>query len=284
MNTLTSRNLGPRPGGTPLKAGSCGRRVVLCCAGVKLFWFRSTPNLARYLSDDEQQRSLVLIEVQPDVETGEDPPVFRLDLVCTLQAIRFRHGGTRRASYYVGAEGGQIDLHVERGDLVSWSPPLEITAEYSAAVSRSQNLSFGLKPGIKADESGGLEASAAVKYERGDEHTLETKLSGVERTLNVIPSKHHIRWDLASLRVHKVIQDFVNGPLAVFATAKWPVTVARKGWIEAVPDRVEFYDSNRKRLGFIKSALMWRVLRRQAGNTVHRDGCKVEFEIADDER
>ncbi len=242
--------------------------------------FLCTPRqLDRELSDDERRRSLVTLEVLPDVD-GDGG--FRFDLDCVFQVIAFRTRG-KPANYYAGSGGGQVEFVAHYGQILDHTPAVQIAVEHVSSYARARKATFGIKPEIELKEGGSTATASGgeATLQIGQNETHETKLTLTECSLSVIRHAGSVAWDLAQPRVAFAVQDFVSANLALFATARWARS-DRNGKIRFTPDRLEFYDVNRRPLGKLKSLLMWRTLRRFTKDVHHGDGVSLDFEVKTD--
>lgn len=213
----------------------------------------------------------------PDVDADG---VFRFDLDCAFQAVRFRVAG-RPVNFYAGSRGGQVEFEVHAGSVLDHTPQVQINVEYVASYDRTRKSAFGVKPQAEA-KTGDVDAKisgveATLEVGRTEKH--ETRMALQECRLNVTRHAGSVVWDLAQPRVQFAVQDFISGNLALYVTARWRNGASCKGKIQLTPDRLEFYDVERRPLGSLKSLLMWRTLRKFAKGVHHREGVALDFEV-----
>lgn len=222
--------------------------------------------------------SLVLIELQPTAESDS----VRFDLDCVFQAVRFRSGGTRRLSYYVACEGGTVTFETY-GTLVRHSQPVPVAVNYEVVEALESGGKISLAPSASA-QFGDAKAEVTLpgaEIARNRTSSQKANFFGTEYTIQAFPSSRLVQWDVFPPRVRASVQDFFTGRVPLWASVRWSEGSERKGSAVISPDRVEFYDANRRRLGRVKSVLMWWKLRKMASQTLFKDGCRITFELPD---
>jgi pyrimidine deaminase RibD-like protein len=235
------------------------------------FILRASPRLAGFLSADQRRQSVVTMDVAPDTDLDG---AFRLDIECGLQALRLRDESSKKVLYYAAMHGVAVDLQVQQGHVVSHSPSIPRGAALPGPEPRTQNATFTVEA---------TPASAdppTYTIERGQQWTFETQVAGGTLALEVLGGRRQVRWDVA-LHGPGPGKTLVTAKVAASVRLLWAAGARRHGNIEVHPDEITFFDDQRRPLGWLRSLLMWRLLRKHREEARQHEGFSVDFEVAD---
>lgn len=232
-------------------------------------------NTYRWLTGESKLRSLVLLDMTPDVEGGA--VLMDIDVVFNAIPIRLATMGGR-ADYYVATTGGRVVVNLNQGSIDSYSQAISIDTVYELSSERTQQATVQLTCGSLLPR-GIMEESEGnkVTLRSGSKRKYACTFNGSERVLAPIATPPHgLTWIFSSTRGEKAVSDFVSGNLPLYVR----LSCGRNGLdgtVECVPERVALYNADKRPLGSLTSAFMWLVLHLRGYEVLNADGVTVQF-------
>ena len=222
--------------------------------------------LARWLPTDLRQKSIVLLDVIPDI-----PKVgtLRLDLNVSFKPIPFPKGFLSKRYFYVGSTIEGVTVTFEDGTVASYTRERPIIVRRGVAVGRNQAATIRVAPpGMDSPE---------VSYQRGSSIDLVSEYTDLEFTLTPNVMANEVSWEWVMPEGLKVIRHFLSGNLFLFAECKWNNS-GRKGRIHIWYD-FAFFSHRGRPLGRDKSLTMAYTLRKIGKGLYHPTGFDLDFQV-----
>ena len=235
----------------------------------------SPPNLVVWLSREERERNVVLIDLDADMEGTE---TLRLDVNVIFNPLPVRRGTLTRVDYYIGSTGAEVSVDASGGKVHGHTPAATLDVNYSNATQSRRKAGLTLKPEMKVkDLSRAAEAKlGSVTRAAGQERVQSAAFASAERVLAPVATDDGVKWTVSLPRGEKAVRDFLIGNLYLFAKCTWAGTTKR-GRVAVRPSDVRFFDADRRPLGTAQSLVMQFVLWRLGIKLQNRDGFAMTF-------
>lgn len=233
-------------------------------------------NIIPWLSDEERNSSIVLLDFSADIENDK---TLRLDLNVVFNPISVRRGIVNRVDYYVGSTGAEISIEATKGTIRDYTREATLNVKYSNTTKKQRQTTLTLTPIVKMKHGAKeIDAKPGVITQRAShENSFTVTFTSEERILSTSLMHDTIKWTIAEPRGAKAIRDFLIGNLYLFAKCTW-LCSQRAGFVIVRPSDVLFFDASRQPLSKIASIFMQYILWEKGIKLSNTDGFRTEFE------
>jgi hypothetical protein len=225
----------------------------------------SPAKLSRFLSKEDRDRSVVLL----DVETfcPGDHPTFLFNVI--LNSIKVRSGTLKRADYHFATMGVEVSVFPEGAKIVDYTQSAQLTVQYQTEIAKTATelSKAGAITLVAGDNKGDLN----VSFESGIEHLVKGSAAFVSTENELVATYRtaDLQWRLDPISAAKVIRQFQQGNL--WLTRKLEATLpAWKVEVSVRPTELRAYSANMVNpLSDMKT--LWMLTKMWAGGVAVRD-------------
>lgn len=233
--------------------------------------FITPPALMRWQPKDKVSNVLFL-DLNPDFL---DEKTIRIDLNIVFRPIPVKRGWLRTKDYYIGSTGARVTFETVGGRVTNYTRATSFKVDYENTYKRSQQSAVRIAPKVETGADINLELGE-INLNKDEERTYTAKFSGSERMLSDINLESGVEWEIA-IPPGQVIRDYLIGNLYLYVESVWSEKV-KEGRIVVRPSDISFFDSQRRHIPGIKTALAMLYKLYQKGITINRENIEVNFQ------
>jgi len=238
-------------------------------------WRISPPELMTWITADQRDRSIALIDFEPDVLGSGD---VRIDMRVAFKCVAIRcKEGLRLADFYIGCQSAAIKVEVDEGILSDHTQGTCLSVDYKDSIKRTRNSKVVVAPTLKAKAAGAeIEATCgSVELEAGRESAFERSFKYEDRVLAAVCLGSAVEWRLDS-PAEPAFRSFLFCNLHLFVRGNFNGKGAA-GRISVRPSDLTFFDPHRKPLEQSKSRLLLFKLWRKRRKVFRPQGVVISF-------
>lgn len=223
------------------------------------------PILTPWLSYEERDKNIVLLDMQADINKSQE---IRFDLDIAFNPISIRRGiiTINRKDFFIGCTGAEIFFGINDGKIIKFTEASILNVEYKNISEYTRNTALNLNS----------ETKASIKYEKSKKMFFIANFNSEERTLAPIHYGNSIRWDISLPKGEKTIRDFLIGNLYLQATC-FCEKEKISGNIKVKPSDITFFGPDKRPLNRKKSIIMNYFLLKNNIKINNRDGIETKF-------
>lgn len=235
----------------------------------------SPPKLMPWLTSEEKDANIMQLDFEADLDSKG---VWRLDLNVAFNPRSVQHGRMRKTSYYIGSTGGEIKIELTDGKILDHTKAVVLDVAYAATTTTKRETDLALIPDLKVKAAKNQIAAkvGSISHKRNNERSYTNTFKSEERLLAPVKMHNTVRWSIKLPRGRKVISDFLEGNLYLFATCTWKSNKTR-GSVSVRPSDVQIFNNDKEPLGSLRSILMMFVLYLRKVRLQNTEGLEVGF-------
>ncbi len=171
----------------------------------------SPPHLARFLSKNDRDRSVVLLDVESFYSSQEPTILFNV----VLNSIKLRRGAVMRADFHIATVGVELSVCPDGAEISDYTQSSVLNVEYQKEIARtaSELSKAGGRLKLVGSEDRSIELSSTM--ENSVQNLIKGSASFVstENQLSAVYRKSDLVWRLDPVSTPKAVRDFLHGNL-----------------------------------------------------------------------
>lgn len=242
-------------------------------------WHVNPPALTRWISPDDRDNAIVLMDLEPDVlATGE----LRLDLRVAFKYIAVRRKKLlSQADFYIGCTSASVQIDIEGEKINAFTPGKALTVNYKEVERRTRTSKAALEPSGEFKSGAGETklSIGGISLESGGEAVFESSFAYSERYLEAVNLGSGVIWRLDPPRRKPVVRDFLFCNLHVFVVCT-DSSGRSRGRIHVRPSDLRVYGPDRRPYEKAKSLMLLCLLLKTKKLLYRPEGIEVKFSEA----
>lgn len=214
---------------------------------------------------------VVFLDLSPDFL---DDKTIRIDLNIVFRPIPVKRGWLQRKDYYVGSTGARLIFETVGGRVTNYTRATSFKVDYENTYKRSQQSAVKITPKIDTGVDSSVEFGE-ISINKDEERTYTAKFSGSERMLIDINLETGVEWEIA-IPPGQVLREYLIGNLYLYVESMW-VNHLKQGRITLRPSDISFFDSQRRLIPGVKTALAMLYKLYQKGIRINKEDVVVNF-------
>ncbi len=229
----------------------------------------SPPTLARFLSKEDRDRSVVLLDVESFCPGSSPTLLFNV----ILNSVKVRRGTVKRADFHFATMGVEISVLPSGAEIIDYTQSSRLSVTYQKEIANTVR-ELNKAGGTMSISGGGGKGEAVYNFENGTENLLKGSASFVSTENELVATfrKADLLWRLDPVDATRVVRQFQQGNLWLTCSLEatrppWSIEVSIR------PTEFRAYGPNiRKPLSEIRTLWVMMTMWAEGVKVRNRDG------------